>query len=142
VLVAGSSDADRGARADRLARFFRVPHISVGEVLRDHAVPGGGDAPGLRVIAARLGDSPGYIIDSDPRTLAEAAAFDGLLASLTVPADLVVHLRSDKPTTDSVVGYYQARGTLAEFPPDTDDETIVASVRRAVFDRTARAMRP
>jgi len=145
VLMAGSSDADRGARAHRLARFFRVPHLCVGEALRDPAAPAADEAlvrPILRVIAARLGGSPGYVIDSAPLTLAEAAAVDGLLASLGVPADLVVHLRSDEPQTETVVGYYQARGTLAEFPPDTDDETIAARVERAVLNRTAEAVRP
>jgi hypothetical protein len=141
VLVAGSSDAERGARADRLARFFRVPHLSVCEVIRDHAAPSAKDAPVLRVVAARLVDSPGYVIDAAPRTLAEAAAVDGLLASLAVPADLVVHLRSDEPP-GVVIGYYQARGTLAQFLPGTDDEAIVASVKRALLNRKARAVHP
>jgi hypothetical protein len=65
----------------------------------------------------------------------------GLLASLTVPADLMVHPRSDEPP-GAVVGYHQARGTLAQFLPGTDDEAIVASVKRALLNRKARAVHP
>lgn len=129
VVVVGASGAMRGARAAGLARHFGVPHLSVPDVPRDH----------IGLIADQLGGATGYVLDGSPRSLSQVACVDGLLASLAVPADLVVHLRSrdtaDEPGSAAAIGYYEARGVLFGFAPDGDEEEILVAVEAAVRER-------
>lgn len=116
VVVVGCPDDERASRASRLASAFRVPHLRFG------------DHPAAVPDAAR-----GYVIDGFPDSV------EGLQELLSLPADLVIHLRPPRGRQDTgpgrVLEYHEARGALAGFPPDADDEDIIIAVEAAARTR-------
>jgi hypothetical protein len=114
-VVVGRPDDERTSRASRLARALRVPHLSFESSEDEPGDPATGQ---------------GYVIDGYPDSV------DALQAMLALPADLVVHLRPPGGSQDSepgrVLEYCEARGVLAGFPPDADDEDIIIAVEAAV----------
>ena len=110
VVMLGPPGAGKGTQSGRLAAHLGVPKISTGDMLREAVA--GGTALGIRVrdvmargglvddetmvavVRERLGRAdaaPGFVLDGFPRTPAQAAALDGLLAGSGVTVlDLVV----------------------------------------------------
>lgn len=99
IVVIGAPGAGKGTQAERLAAALGLPHVSTGELfreaLRDHSPLGqkvrssmdhGGLVPDdivIKVVEARLAEADaaaGVILDGFPRTVAQAVAFDKLLA--------------------------------------------------------------
>jgi inorganic pyrophosphatase len=100
VVMLGRQGFGKGTQGMQLARLLIVPHISVGDVLREAA--GSGSPPGRRVqetmergelvddelvvslVAERL-DAPdvrsgGFVLDGFPRTVEQAMALAGILS--------------------------------------------------------------
>jgi adenylate kinase len=105
VILLGAPGAGKGTQAARLAQARSLPHVSTGDLLRDHnarATPLGlqakafmdkgelvPDALVLEMLAARV-DAPdcreGYVLDGFPRTEVQARALEQRLK----PSDKVV----------------------------------------------------
>ena len=110
VVMLGRQGSGKGTQGMQLARLLVVPHISVGDVLRD-AVRSGSPA-GRRahetmergelvdddlvvsLVAERLAApdvrSGGFVLDGFPRTVDQATALDGILADSTLDRAVVI----------------------------------------------------
>ena len=101
LVLLGPPGAGKGTQAKLLAQELRIPHISTGDMFRDHKARGTEigkqvqaimDAGGLvtdevtnAMVKERLSRpdvAGGFILDGYPRTNAQAEYLDGLLASL------------------------------------------------------------
>jgi adenylate kinase len=101
LILLGPPGAGKGTQAKLLAAEFRIPHISTGDMFRDHKARGTPigkkvqaimDAGGLvtdditnEMVKERLGRpdvAQGFILDGYPRTAAQAQYLDLLLHSL------------------------------------------------------------
>jgi adenylate kinase len=114
LIFLGPPGAGKGTQAKRIARKLGVPHLSTGDMLRDHAERGsrlgllarpimeqGGLVPDeivLGMVAERLSRpdcASGFIFDGFPRTLPQAQKFDDLLRQGPWGKPLVVHFVVD-----------------------------------------------
>src|SRR6266568_7468691 len=110
VVMLGRQGSGKGTQGVQLARLLVVPHISVGDVLREAATSG---APaGLRAQAAMEGGelvdddlvvalvterlaeadvrSGGFVLDGFPRTVEQATALAGILADSALDRAVVI----------------------------------------------------
>lgn len=112
LVILGRQGAGKGTQCVRLSRHYVVPHVSTGDMLRaavrektelgmmarEVMDTGGlvGDEIMIGLVDERLqrpdARTRGYILDGFPRTVAQAAALDGLVGErpLHVCVDLVV----------------------------------------------------
>jgi adenylate kinase len=109
LILLGPPGAGKGTQAKLLARDLQVPHISTGDMFRDHKARGTDigkkvqaimDAGGLvtddvtnAIVKERLSHPDvkgGFILDGYPRTTAQAEYLDELLLSLGQKIDRVV----------------------------------------------------
>jgi len=101
LILLGPPGAGKGTQAKLLASEFKIPHISTGDMFRDHKARGTEigkkvqaimDSGGLvtdditnAMVKERLSRpdvAQGFILDGFPRTTAQAEFLDGLLQSL------------------------------------------------------------
>lgn len=101
LILLGPPGAGKGTQAKLLAAEYAIPHISTGDMFRDHKARGTDigkkvqaimDAGGLvtdditnAMVKDRLSRpdvEPGFILDGYPRTVGQAKYLDGLLRSL------------------------------------------------------------
>ncbi|WP_242356082.1 MULTISPECIES: adenylate kinase [unclassified Anaeromyxobacter] len=101
LILLGPPGAGKGTQAKLLSAEFHVPHISTGDMFRDHKARGTElgkqiqaimDAGGLvtddvtnALVKDRLSRpdvADGFILDGYPRTIAQAEYLDGLLQSM------------------------------------------------------------
>jgi len=109
LVLLGPPGAGKGTQASNLATEFDVPHISTGEIFRDHAkrltplgrkarefmsrgelVP---DGLVVEMVMERLGQEDaavGFILDGFPRTLPQAEVLDGDLVTRDQHLDAVL----------------------------------------------------
>lgn len=111
ILLIGSPGAGKGTQAVRLAAHLSIPHISTGDLFREHIDQGTElgqnahthiqagllvpDEVTIRVIKERLARPDaerGFLLDGFPRNLAQAQALDGLLADSESRLDAVLDL--------------------------------------------------
>lgn len=124
LVVLGPPGVGKGTQAANLSRYFRVPHVSTGELLRQEAaassevgkaareyVARGELVPDelvLRLVRHRLAEpdaGSGFVLDGYPRTLAQARALDGLLAELGRSLTLALALQApDDVLLDRLAG--------------------------------------
>jgi len=110
VVMLGRQGSGKGTQGAQLARLLVVPHISVGDVLREAA--GSGTPAGRRaqetmergelvadelvvaLVAERLAAadvrSGGFVLDGFPRTVEQAEALAGMLADGTLDRAVVI----------------------------------------------------
>jgi adenylate kinase len=98
LLFIGPPGAGKGTQAGRVAERLGIPHISTGEMFRDHvardtelgrkveAIMAAGDYVPDEVTVAMLSEriaqddaADGYILDGFPRTEAQVSSLDGLI---------------------------------------------------------------
>lgn len=101
LILLGPPGAGKGTQAKLLSAEYGIPHISTGDMFRDHKARGTDigkkvqaimDAGGLvtdditnAMVKDRLSRpdvEPGFILDGYPRTVGQAEYLDGLLRSL------------------------------------------------------------
>ncbi len=109
LILLGPPGAGKGTQAKLLSLEYRVPHISTGDMFRDHKARGTEigkkvqaiiDAGGLvtddvtnAMVKDRLSRpdvGEGFILDGYPRTVAQAEYLDGLLHSMGRAIERVV----------------------------------------------------
>src|SRR5512144_289742 len=109
LVLLGPPGAGKGTQAKLLSVQYGIPHISTGDMFRDHQARGteigkkvqaSMDAGGLvtdditnAMVKERLSRpdvAPGFILDGYPRTTAQAQTLEALLASLERPVTRVL----------------------------------------------------
>lgn len=114
VIFLGPPGAGKGTQAKEVARLYRVPHLSTGDMFRDHV--GRGTALGLKakpimergelvpdeivlgMVAERISRPDcrsGFVFDGFPRTLPQAEKLNELLRGLSFGRPLVLHFAVD-----------------------------------------------
>jgi adenylate kinase len=145
LILLGPPGAGKGTQAKLLAAEFQVPHISTGDMFRDHKARGTPigkkvqaimDAGGLvtddvtnEMVKERLGRAdvaPGFILDGYPRTTAQAQYLDLLLHSLgrsitrclsyEVPEEMLVERMSGRRSCPKCGTVYH----VSQNPPKRD----------------------
>ena len=141
-LIFGGPGAGKGTQASLLSQSLGVPHISSGELLREHqrkdtqhVMSSGELLPDdlvTRVVLARLEQpdaAQGAILDGFPRTVAQARALDDWLEQRGGAVRAAVYL--DVPP-DELVGRIVARREISH---RGDDNAAVAQRRVEIFNR-------
>jgi adenylate kinase len=101
LILLGPPGAGKGTQAKLLAKTLQIPHISTGDMFRDHKARGtelgkqvdaimasGGLVPDdvtnsmVKDRLARPDVAPGFILDGYPRTAAQAAFLDQVLVAM------------------------------------------------------------
>jgi adenylate kinase len=114
VIFLGPPGAGKGTQAKELAHRFSVPHLSTGDMLREHVAQGTSlgqraqpimsrgelvpDSIVLRMVAERIERrdcSHGFVFDGFPRTVAQAQWLGELLKQHGFKQPLVIHLMID-----------------------------------------------
>ncbi|MFA5928867.1 MAG: adenylate kinase [Candidatus Margulisiibacteriota bacterium] len=138
IILLGAPGAGKGTIAQKMSAALKWPHISTGDILRQHLREGSElgqmakkymDAGQLvpdEVIIALMEDrlaksdcDAGFILDGFPRTIAQAEALDNLLkklekrldkvVSLNVPLDIIVDRMSGRISCKSCGAVYHTR---------------------------------
>jgi adenylate kinase len=139
LLIMGPPGAGKGTQAVRIAQRLEIPTISTGEIFRRNLAEGtelGRVAQGYmdageyvpdevtnQMVADRLGQgdaAAGWLLDGYPRTTAQVAALDAIIAGMGQHLDAVVELTVD---TDAVVQRLLKRAEL-EGRADDNEATI------------------
>ena len=138
LVILGRQGAGKGTQCVRLSRYYVVPHISTGDMLRAAAREGTdlgrtakkimdegglvGDDVMIGLVDERLAkpdaDTRGYILDGFPRTVAQAEALDALTAhkpihvaiDLDVPREIVLERISSRRVCRDCGTNYTASG--------------------------------
>ncbi len=111
LVLLGAPGSGKGTQGAVLADYFGVPHVSSGDLLRDHVVTGTElgrrvrpflargdlvpDALVVEVVGAAINsadDARGYLLDGFPRTIAQAERAVDLAVRAGAIADAVVYL--------------------------------------------------
>lgn len=115
LIFLGPPGAGKGTQAKRLAGEFHVPHLSTGDMLRDHAGRGtllGRQAKAIMdrgelvpddVVLGMVEDrllqpdsARGVVFDGFPRTIPQAERLDQLLGHRGVPPAFVIEVKVDR----------------------------------------------
>ena len=114
VILLGPPGAGKGTQAKKLAAKYSVPHLSTGDMLREHVAQGTPlgvkakpimergelvpDSLVLKIVAARI-ERPdcahGFVFDGFPRTVAQAQYLGELLKQHGFRRPFVIHLVVD-----------------------------------------------
>ncbi len=145
LLLVGPPGAGKGTQAERLAKALGIPHISTGEMLRDHVVRGttlGAEAKRIMdtgalvpdevvvaMVAERLAEDDaqcGYLLDGFPRNDAQADALAAAVGEeaietvlyLSVPEDELVQRLLTRGRSDDTEDSIRTR--LAVYRDETE----------------------
>jgi len=144
LLFIGPPGAGKGTQAGKVAERLGVPHISTGEMFRDHvardtdlgrkveAIMAAGDYVPDEVTVAMLRQrisqndaASGYILDGFPRTEAQVASLDGLIGEDGLDRVVVFEVDEDELTERML-----ARGR------DDDNEDTIRNRFKVYLEQT------
>ena len=147
LIFLGAPGAGKGTQATSLADFYKIPHVSTGDILRaavSNQTPLGIQAKAymdsgdlvpdqlvVELIRERLAQSDaqgGWILDGFPRTVPQAEFLDDLLQAIHQPYDHVINF--DVPD-DVLVKRMLSRGRA------DDTEEIIRNRLKVYRDKTA-----
>jgi adenylate kinase len=155
LILFGPPAAGKGTQAKRLVEARGMVQLSTGDMLREAIASGSelgrecqaimsrgdlvSDAIVIALIEARLkeaGDAGGAIFDGFPRTVAQAAALDTMLAKLGQQIDHVIRLKvDDAALLDRVAVRFADQGR-----PDDNPESF--KVRLDAYNRNTAPLLP
>lgn len=111
LVLLGAPGAGKGTQAKMLAREYRIPHISTGDILRENLKVGSElglmakkfmdkgelvpDNVLIEIIRDRLARPDtinGFLLDGYPRTIPQAEALDGILQQTDKTLDAVINI--------------------------------------------------
>jgi len=112
VVLLGGPGAGKGTQAERLSAELEIPHVSTGDLFREHLkaetalgllakgfmdrgelVPDEVTAGMARERLSRPDCAGGAILDGFPRTVAQALALEGMLADLGTKVSVVPYIK-------------------------------------------------
>lgn len=124
LLILGPPGAGKGTQAEMLCRAIGVPHVSTGDMLRDHAdrstelgsrakeIMEAGDLVPDEIVIAMVEErlsapdaACGFILDGFPRTLSQAVALDAALSETPVEVAIAIEVPESE-----IVARMAARG--------------------------------
>jgi len=95
VIFLGPPGSGKGTQAKVLADKYGVPHLSTGDMLREHVGELGPDSLVLKMVAERIERpdcSRGFVFDGFPRTVAQAKYLGELLRAHGLRQPFVIHM--------------------------------------------------
>lgn len=114
-VLLGPVGAGKGTQAKRLSKRFYIPHVSTGDLFREHMklgtplgekvkkfVEAGDLVPDelvLSMVRERMGEfdaQKGFVLDGFPRTVAQAKGLDEFLAEHNWKLDKVIDIAADE----------------------------------------------
>ncbi|WP_445503195.1 adenylate kinase [Microvirga sp. G4-2] len=152
IILLGPPGAGKGTQAVRLVERLGIPQLSTGDMLR--AAVAAGTPVGLKakavmdrgdlvsddivvgIIADRIEEADakkGFILDGFPRTVAQAEAFDSMLAQKGLKLDAVIEFKVNE---DELVGRIVKRAQECEArgePVRKDDNPEVFKTRLEAY---------
>jgi adenylate kinase len=153
LIILGPPGAGKGTQASRIAEHFGIPAISTGDIFRANIknetelgkqvkeiLASGGyvsDDITNAIVESRLDEAdcePGFLLDGYPRTTAQVAALDAMLAKGDRPLERVLELKIDD---EAVVGRLLKRAEIEGRADDTED---VIRERMAIYHRETRPL--
>jgi adenylate kinase len=151
LIILGPPGAGKGTQAARLAEHLGIPAISTGDIFRSNIKNGTPLGKQVQEILASGGYVPdevtnaivrdrlhqddargGFLLDGYPRTQAQVAELDAMLAADGQALDAVLELTVD---TDEVVGRLLKRAEIEGRIDDTED--VIRRRQQVYVDETA-----
>jgi len=115
LILLGAPGVGKGTQAKKISNHFGIPHISTGEILRDHIKRGTeigrassklleqGEFVSDELIAGMVGDrlnqadvKEGFILDGFPRNLTQVSIFDQYLAGNGIEIDYIINIEVEE----------------------------------------------
>jgi len=147
IIFIGPPGSGKGTQSKLLSKELKIPHISTGDILRDHIskntpigknikklLDAGQFAPNEitnTIIENKLKEKDcknGFILDGYPRNIEQAIFF----SSLYTP-DYVIYL---KISNDEIINRLKLRASLEKRTDDADENLILERIR--IFNKETR----
>ena len=161
LIFLGPPGAGKGTQAIRIVERHGIPQLSTGDMLRAAVAAGTPvgvkakavmDAGGLvsdeiviGIVADRIEEpdaKKGFILDGFPRTLAQAEALDGMLASKGLKLDKVLELKVDQSKLVDRIIRRAEEAKAAGQPVRKDDDPEVFKTRLQAYNRDTAVVAP